>query len=103
MIKSLVIAAAALAAVPALAQEVPASVAVGYGDLNLASAEGAAMLKSRVKGAARRICGVEQAPGLAESTAVRSCRTSVLSSAQPQMNLAMSQSGSGSVVVAASR
>jgi UrcA family protein len=103
MIKTLVLAAAAFAAVPALAQEAPTSVSVAYGDLNLSSPHGAAVLKARVKAAARQICGVAQAPGLTEAMAVSACRTSVLSSAEPQMNLAMNRGGSGSVVIAASR
>lgn len=103
MFKTLVLAAAAFAAVPALAQEAPVSISVGYGDLNLASAQGTAMFKARVKSAARSICGVEQAPGLAESIAVKTCRADVMASAEPQMLAARGGTGSGSVVIAASR
>lgn len=103
MLKTLVLAAAAFAAVPALAQEAPVSMTVSYGDLNLSSAQGNALFKARVKAAARRICGVAQAPGLAELRAVQTCRTDVMSSAEPQMLAARNGTGSGSVVVAASR
>ena len=103
MIKTLVLAAAAFAAVPAFAQEAPITMLVPYGDLNLASADGSATLQARVKSAARKICGVAQAPGLAEIIAVQTCRASVLESARPQMTAALSRGGSGSVVVAASR
>jgi UrcA family protein len=102
MIKKMVLAAAALAAVPAFAQE-PMSIAVPYGDLNLASSDGSALLKARVKAAARRICGIEQAPGLAEHLPIRTCRAEVFASAKPQMLAALNGQGSGSVVVAASR
>jgi UrcA family protein len=103
MIKTLVLAAAAFAAVPAFAQDAKTSILVPFGDLNLASAEGSAALDARVKAASRKICGVAQAPGLTEMLALQSCRASVLESARPQMTAALSRGGSGSVIVAASR
>lgn len=107
MIKMLVqvaLATAAFAAAPAIAQNADTrEESVYYGDLNLASQQGAAALEGRVKAAARRICGVEQAPGLAEHMGIRTCRAEVLAGARPQMSAALARQGSGSVVVAASR
>ena len=103
-IVTLAAAVAALAAMPCQAQS-PAdgAVLVPYGDLNLASASGAATLERRIKAAANRICGVEQAPGLAETLSVQGCRADVFDSARPQISKALAMNGSGSVSLAASR
>lgn len=100
-------ATAAVAAMPAQAQPDVAATnviaVVPYADLNLASAAGARTLESRIKAAANRICGAEQAPGLEESTRVQSCRDSVIDSAQPQVSQALAMNGTGSVALASSR
>jgi len=104
MIKTLVLSAAALAAVPAAAKDAAApKVLVPYADLDLASANGAAALETRVKRAARKVCGVTQAPGFREANYVRLCRARALSAARPQMTAALGRGGSATVAVAASR
>ena len=104
---TLAVAAALLPAIPALAQpEADADtyvVSVPYGDLNLASAAGARTLDNRLKAVAKRLCGVEQAPGLVEMTRVHGCREDVLGSAQSQISQALAMRGTGSVSLAASR
>lgn len=101
---TLAAAAVAFSAIPCQAQS-PAdgTVLVPYGDLNLASASGAAALERRIKAAANRICGTEQAPGLAETLSVQGCRDDVFESARPQISKALAMNGSGSVSLAASR
>ena len=107
IIATLAVAVSAFAALPASAQ--PAAepdayvVFVPYGDLNLASAAGAATLEARIKAVANRVCGVEQAPGLAETDRVQDCRANVLDSARPQISQALAMGGTGSVALAASR
>ena len=104
---ALALAATAFAALPAQAQPddlaVDVVASVPYSDLNLASAAGARTLEYRIKAAANRLCGVEQAPGLAESERVQGCRDSVIDSARPQISQALAMNGTGSVALAASR
>lgn len=103
MIKTLVLAAAAFAAVPALAQETTVSMKVAYGDLDLGSAAGAATLNGRIKAAVRQVCGTGSSRSLAEFQSIHRCRVAARASALPQVNLALARAGVGSVVVAASR
>ena len=73
---------------------------VPYGDLNLASAAGARRLEGRIEAAADRICGVPQAPGLAEALRVQDCRDDVLNSARPQVSRAMAMNDKGTIAFA---
>ncbi len=107
MIKTLVsvaLAAAALAAAPAAAQEANAAHSlVAYGDLNIGSANGRATLDRRIRAAARMVCGVEQAPGLAESIALKTCRASAISAANADLEQVLASRGSGSAITVAAR
>lgn len=94
-----IVAAALVSTAPAVAQ----SVVVPYGDLNLASAAGAETLEKRLKVAAIRVCGFEQAPGLAETLSVKKCRAGVLDTARPQVSQAIAMRSAGSISVTASR
>lgn len=69
------IAAALLAsATPALAQGSTHSVAVHYGDLNLASADGRATLDSRLRQAVRTACGEPSPADLRGQNRAAECR-----------------------------
>ena len=48
-----------LGASPTLADETPRGIKVSYADLDLSTAAGAATLYSRIRGAARQVCGPE--------------------------------------------
>ncbi len=54
------LAASSLIVTPALAEEKPLSVAVQYSDLNLATAQGQAVLEQRLDRAARQVCRVDE-------------------------------------------
>jgi UrcA family protein len=72
-------AAAAYAASPDAAR----SVRVAYGDLNLASAQGASTLHARIAAAARSVCGADNVDirNLSEYAAARSCETQAIANA----------------------
>lgn len=53
------LAAAAVAASPAVAKQQPKPVEISYGDLDLSSEAGKAELRSRLKRAAKESCGVD--------------------------------------------
>jgi UrcA family protein len=60
------------------------SAQVPYGDLNLASDDGVATLRGRVKAEARKMCGVPD--GTAAGTRnTNTCFDSVMASAEPQI------------------
>ena len=108
MIKTLVsaaLAAAALAAAPAAAQELAASkTLVAYGDLNIGNAAGRATLDQRIRAAARSVCGVEQAPGLAEMTMLKDCREGAINAAHAEVEQVLaSRTGGSNILVAARR
>lgn len=87
------------AAGPALVYK---TAAVGYGDLNLASAEGQKLLHSRVRAAVRKVCGVEKGVAIKHLRAVQDCRTETMASARSQMNQAFA-GARPRIIVAASR
>jgi UrcA family protein len=59
---ALVSALAVLGASPAFADETARSVKVSYADLDLSTQAGAATLYSRIRGAARTVCGDDDLP-----------------------------------------
>jgi UrcA family protein len=107
MIKTLVsvaLAAAALAATPAAAQEtVSSQTLVAYGDLNIGSSAGRATLDGRIRAAARVVCGVAQAPGIAEYNTLKACRQSAISAANAQVEQVLASRGVGSNIMVAAR
>jgi UrcA family protein len=82
-ILALAAAAAAAVAAPALAQT--DTVTIGYGDLNLASQAGRAVLDQRIDGAARQLCGEASPLELKRVALGRSCRAGVLADARAQL------------------
>jgi len=63
--------------------DAPPSVRVGYGDLNLASAQGASTFHARVAAAARSVCSADNVDirNLREFAAARSCETQAIAKA----------------------
>lgn len=78
-----VVAAMAIAAQVAPAHA--ASLAVGYGDLDLTSAEGHAALNQRIDRAARRVCAAEDPRNVRQLAAAGACYRVALASAQPKL------------------
>jgi UrcA family protein len=77
---------------------------VAYGDLNIGSTAGRATLDRRIRAAARSVCGVEQAPGLAEMSMLQNCREGAISAAHAQVEQVLaSRSGGSNILVAARR
>lgn len=73
LFRALAIAAALIAGAPALAQSEIRSMAVSYGDLNLAHAAGRAALDRRVANAAKQVCGFEYSRELQRAIIERRC------------------------------
>lgn len=91
--------AAALVAVPAVAQE-PVdtfTAAVQQDDLNLASPAGLATFRGRVKALANRVCGAVPVAPLREFEAVAACRAQLFRSADSQVTLALAPRRAGFV------
>jgi len=86
-------ATAGTVAFPAYAGEAPRTVAVGYSDLNLASAEGAASLKKRVERAARNVCAFPGDRSLDGAMQAKTCTKVSLAKAMPQVELALANAG----------
>jgi UrcA family protein len=89
--------AAALAPVPAAAQERADtfSASVQQDDLDLASPAGIATFRGRVKALANRVCGAVPVAPLREAEAVAACRAQLFRSADSQVSLAQAPGGSG--------
>lgn len=107
---TLIVAAMAISSSPAGAQSVQISedgqyrVAIPYGDLNLASKAGARTLNGRIKAAANVVCGTGQHPiDLIGAREVQSCRSTLMTVARPQVELALRDRGSGSIALASAR
>ena len=81
-----------VAAAPTLAMA-PASVAVGYADLNLSSAAGREILDRRIANAAERLCGYAHPLELGWTAAVEACRAETIAATEPQRNAALGRSG----------
>jgi UrcA family protein len=105
MLVSVALAAAALAAAPATAQEEApvAQTLVTYGDLNIGNAAGRATLDRRIRAAARMVCGVEQAPGLAELNSLKTCRDGAIGAAKAEVEQVLASRGAGSSIMVAAR
>ena len=104
MLASVTMAAAALAAAPAAAQEANAAeTLVVYGDLNIGHSAGRAALDRRIRAAARQVCGIGQAPGLAESIPLGKCRAAAIEAASAQVEQVLASRGSGSTITVAAR
>jgi UrcA family protein len=73
-----------LGATPALASD-PASIKVGYSDLNLTTVAGAQTLYKRIKGAARTVCGYE-GRNLTDESAWNSCYRGAIADAVAKVN-----------------
>jgi len=80
--------AAAAQAQPAYADDM-FSATVRSGDLNLATPDGLATLRGRVKAAADRLCGVAPTLPLDEASAVGRCHAQLIRSAEAQVSVAM--------------
>ena len=80
-------------AVPANAET--RSVAVQYGDLDLASAEGKATLKGRLKGAVRKVCGTADIRNQKESADVENCNVQANQTARKAVVTIMTASQAG--------
>jgi UrcA family protein len=104
VIASALITAAALKAVPALAETAPGPVNVSIvetADLDLGSEAGKRQLDRRLAHAAREVCGTASEIDLEGTNDVRACRADVLAKARAQsVELA---SRSASIKVAAGR
>jgi UrcA family protein len=102
-------AAAAVAAVPALAQSVSVAddgsfrAAVSYSDLNLATPAGQRALHGRLKTAANIACGGEGYLDVESVRAAADCRKSFMAAARPKVDIASRSQGNGSISIAASR
>lgn len=67
------------------ATSTPVSVTIHTSAANLATPEGFAQIKSRVKGAANRLCGQGDSRALAEQMQSRACVERALAAAMPQL------------------
>jgi UrcA family protein len=65
----------------------PPTVKVGYGDLDLTSAQGAQTLHARITAAARRVCASDSVDmrDLPAFTAARSCETQAIANAEREV------------------
>ena len=86
---------------PAAAQAV--SIAVPYGDLNLASPAGRAVLDQRVFHAASLICGRYDRRELNMSALSRACRNDAIAGARGQREAALSRGGTDYASLAVSQ
>lgn len=70
---------------------------VSYGDLNLASEAGAQKLESRIRYAARKVCGPQANRSITAMTDYRTCYKSALTSGKKAMVTLIAQAKSGDV------
>ena len=85
--KTLILAAlvaAAIPAMPALAQDAPRTVAIAYGDLDLGTAQGRARFDLRVLHAARAACGTPSPADLRGRIKQDECVAEIRAAAAPQ-------------------
>jgi UrcA family protein len=73
---------------------------ISYADLNLSNAAGRATLDSRIKGAARFVCGAATAATVAEHNHIRDCRANAVASANAQLEQQLARRGAGAVLAA---
>lgn len=79
------LAALAFAATPAAAQEITASVAVPFADLDLSTDAGVNALESRVSAAAKEVCGEARPRDLKAMAAWQECRAKAEANALAQV------------------
>ena len=107
VLASALITAAAIKAVPALAETASPDVAVSVvhtADLNLASQSGQRQLDRRLSLAAREVCGIASDVDLEGKNAVRACRDNVLAEARQQGRVLIAEGKrGGSIAVVAAR
>lgn len=90
------VAAATLLTAPAYAGDAnETSVAVHYGDLNLASEAGVAAFTARVTRAAASVCRPDDIRRLDQAQAFNACRIKAIVDAKPQMQLAINAARKG--------
>lgn len=90
------VAAVTLFAAPAYAGDADeTSVAVRYGDLNLASEDGVAAFTARVTRAAASVCRPADVRRLDQAQAFAACRVKAIADAKPQMQLAINAARKG--------
>jgi UrcA family protein len=93
-------AAAAIASIAAPASAQPAgrdgrySATIRHGDLNLASADGRATFRGRVKALANQVCGTAPLLPFHEEAAVEQCRAQLFRQAEARVSLAVAPAGS---------
>ena len=101
VLASALITAAAIKAVPALAEPAaPATRIVQTSDLNLASVAGQRQLDIRLARAAREVCGTASNLDIAGKNDVRECRNQVLAAARAKAEAVTAAKTTQSVLVA---
>ena len=106
VLASALVTAAAIKAVPAIAEPLPSNVAVSVvqtADLDLASASGQRRLEVRLARAAREVCGLASDVDLAGKNEVRECRNAVLAKAHAQVQHADAAGRATTIAVTAAR
>ena len=73
----------------------PAQKAVSYADLNLTSAAGAKSLETRIRNAAKQVCGIGTAQDLAAAAAADRCYDAAITEASARMQQVISSARTG--------
>jgi UrcA family protein len=89
-----VLGAAAIAAIPATAQEAP-SVTVSFADLNLSSARGTAIFDRRIKNAIANVCGGVAPRDVGARRIYNRCLEETALAVEPKRDLAVAEYRSG--------
>ena len=97
-VAALVVASALVVPTVSQAQET-ASMSVSYADLNLGSSIGQHRLQTRIVGAAKIVCVIEDSRELALAAATKDCRSDAVARAQPAFEAAVASAKRGSVTV----
>ena len=93
---ALLLPTASLASTPAADDQ---STMVSYGDPNLASTQGANVLRERIRFAAKDVCGLAGAAALPEIQFNRGCVAGAIASAQPGFDQAVASARHGIITV----
>ena len=97
-VAALVVASALVVPTVSQAQET-ASMSVSYADLNLGSSIGQHRLQTRITGAAKIVCVIEDSREMALAAATKDCRSDAIARAQPAFEAAVASAKRGSVTV----
>lgn len=90
--------AAIVASLPAHAQQVETrTMAVRYSDLDLATADGAAVLRQRIERAATNVCGPFDSRSLDDADRFAACRTNAIEAALPKADAMIAAAKSASL------